>query len=586
MAVLIPRDLGRDALRASKAELLVREAFTRKLPDDHTLYQHERLTGRRPQMVLVGPAVGVVLIDVRLWSSSDVTRVTSFDIEVRDASGTTHTSMEHLRAGVVPIERALAGHAAATNGEAWCPVTQVLVLPNLDRADLDTVRGDGTLRYALRGHDVLTREDLEGDLFARMREIVPSPDLTAEQLEIARATLFPQLQVTWSSRSVVLEPRQDELAHLPDLGHHVIDAPAGSGKTVTLIARTRYLRARHPEWKVLVLTFNRVTADLLRAALPPDNHLDVLHFHSWCWRALERGGLEVPALPTVGDRGAYWRQTIPQLLMQGFKANRLAATRFDAILVDDGHDFVPSWYEVIVRALNPETGSLFIVADRHQARRPLDWKACGVNTTGAIEPLAQNYRMPAPIARAARALVDPKAALDGAPASAHGLRGGFAPDVRTFPSREAERKQVLAWLRQRLGGDIAPESILVLGLLRPDMVELETWLEDAGISARLAGGRSLPGSVRLSTVHGAKGLEADFVLLVHAHQLEEFRPDDAQQLLYVAMTRARMQLAIYSHAPSPLLDRLDAIFNPRTITPWAARPRRHAQPIEVGATRD
>lgn len=584
MAVLIPRDLARDALRASKVEFQVRDAFARKLPDDHTLYQHERLTGHRPQLVLVGPAVGVVLIDARDWSSSAVTRVRSFDIEVHDASGTTHTSMEHLRAGVVPIERALAGHAPSTHGDgAWCPVTQVLVLPSLGRADLDAARAEGTLRHALKGHDVLTREDLEGDLFARMREIVPTPDLTTEQLDTARATLFPELQVTWSSRSIVLEPRQDELAHLPDLGHHVIDAPAGSGKTVTLIARTRYLHARRPEWKILVLTFNRVTADLLRAALPPDNHLDVLHFHSWCWRTLERAGLEVPALPTVGDRGAYWRQTIPRLLMQGFDANRLIATRFDAILVDDGHDFVPSWYEVIVRALNPETRSLFIAADRHQALRPIDWKACGVNATGVLGTQAQTYRVPAAIARAALAIVDPKASLDGAPASAHGLRGGFAPDVRSFPSRDAEHKQVLTWLRQRLSANVAPESILILGLLRPDMVELETWLEDAGIRARLAGGRTLPGAVRLSTVHGAKGLEADFVLLLHAHQLEQLRPDDARQLLYVAMTRARMQLAVYSHAPSPLLDRLDAILDPRTVAPWAARQRRPAQPVETAA---
>ncbi len=579
MAVLIPRDLGREALRASRAELRVREALARKLPDDHILYQHERLTGRRPQVALVGPAVGVMLIDTRDWSPGAITRVTSFDIEVREAGGITHTSTEQIRAGGVQVERALAGPGLSAAGSGpWCPVTHVLVLPNLGRVDLDATRGAATLRSALRGHDVLTRDDLEGDLFARLRAIVATPDVTVEQLDAARARLFPELQVTWSGRTVVLDSRQDELVHLPDLGHHVIDAPAGSGKTVTLIGRAGHLRARHPDWKILVLTFNRVTADLLRAALPPDARLDVLHFHSWCWRALERAGLDVPALPTVGDRGAYWRQTIPRLLRQGIGANRLAGTRVDAILVDDGHDFVPPWYEVIVRALNAETGSLFIATDHHQALRPINWKACGVNAPGVIGTLASNYRLHIPIARASRALVDPKAAPATPPATGHGPRRGFVPDVRSFESREAERTQVLTWVHQRLSADVAPERLLILGLLRPDMVELETWLEDAGIAARLTGGRMPPGTVRLSTVHGAKGLEADFVLLLHAHQLEQLRPEEARQLLYVAMTRARMQLAVYSHAPAPLLDDLDVILNPDTMAP--ARGRRASR---VGA---
>src|SRR5262245_7249848 len=549
MAVLIPKDLGREALRASRTEGQVQEAFAAKLPDDYTLYQYQRLAGTSPALVLIGPALGVMLLDVRSWTADAITRVTGSEVEVREGGA---TSIVPLQSRIASIERAVAHHAASNPGAEWCPVAPALILPNIGRADLNASRAEGST--LLRTHNVLTREDLAGDLFARLREIAPGVAVTGQQLDVARATLFPELHVTWSSRSVVVDRRQDELVHLPDVGHHVIDAPAGSGKTVTLIARARYLRGRHPDWRILVLTFNRVTADLLRAALPPDERLEILHLHSWCWRALDRGGLDIPALPTGADRAAYWKDTIPRLLMQGFNANRLGATKFDAILVDDGHDFMRSWYEVIVRALNPSTGSLFIVSDRHQALGPIDLKACGVNASGVISTLTQNYRTHESIARAARTLVDASATQDAASAAAHGARGGFAPDVRSFPSRDAERKQVLAWLRQRLTGNVNPESILILGLVRPDMVELETWLEDAGISARLASGRSVPGVVRLSTVHGAKGLEADFVLLLHAHQLDQFRPDDARQLLYVAMTRARVQLAVYSHAPSALLD--------------------------------
>jgi|GEM_PF-2383545 len=584
MAVVVPKDLGRDSLRVARAELDLLETFAARLPDDYTLYQHERLTGKPPALILIGPALGMVPLDVRGWSSTAISRVTRFEIEIRESGATTKTSLEELRFCVLPIERALARQAGAADA-AWCPVTPAVVLPNLGRDELDVPRvGGATLRQALSGHGVLTRQDLEGDLFARLRALVPSPDLTPEQLDAARATLFPELRVTWAGRPVVLDARQDEIVHLPDLGHHVVDAPAGTGKTVMLIARTRYLRQRHPDWRIMVVTFNRVTADVLRAELQPDSRLDVLHFHSWCWRALERGGLEIPALPTFSERTTYWRDTIPRLLMQGFSDNRLGATRYDAILVDDGHDFMPSWYPALVQALDPATASLFVVGDRNQVSHTIDWRRCGVKADPVVAGLVADYRSPDVIARAARRLADPSAPEDApTPAGNHGLRGGFAPDVRVFPSREAERKQVLAWLRQRLAGKTAPESVLILGLLRPDMAELETWLEDAGIIARLTSGRSIPGAVRLSTVHGAKGLEADFVLLLHAHQLDQLRPDDARQLLYVAMTRARVQLAVYSHAPSALLDQLDAILNPRTVMPWAHPSRRPGPPVATSS---
>ena len=48
-----------------------------------------------------------------------------------------------------------------------------------------------------------------------------------------------------------------------------------------------------------------------------------------------------------------------------------------------------------------ETDSLFIVADHHQAARPMSWKVCGVDAAGVLGTLAQNFRLHTPIARAA-----------------------------------------------------------------------------------------------------------------------------------------------------------------------------------------
>jgi superfamily I DNA/RNA helicase len=475
----------------------------------------------------------------------------------------------------------LRAHPALTSdaGQPRYRIGQALVLPWLTRQDLDRPRvGGTTLSQALGSHGYLTGEDLDEGLADRLRALIPANASAATtDIDAVRAALYPALQVRWGNRLVVLDPEQDRLVRLPDQGHQVVEGPAGCGKTLTLVARARYLRERHPAWRILVLTFNRIAADLLRHVLVPDAQLEIAHFHSWCWRLLDRAGLDIPKMDPIADRSVYWTETIPQLMLQQLKGSQMAQARFDAILIDDGHDFVRSWYDVVLQTLNSRPGSLFITRDPHQVSDTpaREWRDLGI-LAGQPHRLRTNYRIPHQIFRAAEALIAPSAEA-GAPRTSDrvaGPKGGFAPDIRRFPSAEVERKQAFNWLRKKLSSQVAPEQILVLGLLRPEMAELETWLEDMGIPSRLVSGRSLPGVLRLASIHGAKGLEADYVLLLQAHQLDGLRRSDARRLLYTAASRTRLQLSIYSHADSPLLDEFDAILNPRTVTPWDPSPRR------------
>src|SRR5262245_41039985 len=181
MAVLIPKDLGREALRASRTEAQVLEAFAAKLPDDHTLYQYQRLASTSPALILIGPVFGVMLLDVRSWTADAITRVTGSEVEVREGGA---TSIVQLQSRVASIERAVAHHAASNAGAEWCPVTPALVLPNVGRADLDASRAEGST--LLRTHNVLTREDLAGGLFASLRELARGGGGRRRQLAVAR----------------------------------------------------------------------------------------------------------------------------------------------------------------------------------------------------------------------------------------------------------------------------------------------------------------------------------------------------------------------------------------------------------------
>lgn len=587
MAFAIPRAMAEQTDRMSSGEAQLLAALTEQLPDDYVVYHNFSLTHRAPSFIVVGPGLGVVLLDVKDWRSESLVRVTDSGIEVLSGQIVLQNPVEQLRFAARKVLASLRAHPqlGTEAGLSW-PVGVAVVFPFLTRADLQAPRPGGlTLAQALGSGDLITSDDLRGDLQAKIRWLVepPAAPLTPQVIDAIRSTLYPQLQVRWASKVSVIDRDQERISHLPEHGHFLVEGPAGSGKTMTLLARARYLHERHPDWRIVVLTFNRVIADYLRDALEPDPRLDVLHFHAWCWRTLDRAGLEIPRPNHASDRTAYWTTTIPQLMLHTFKSGRLDPARVHAVLIDDGHDFPDAWYPVILQALHRETNSLFIVSDPRQAPRARfrDWRRLGVGVTDQQHRLSLNYRAPHQIFAAAAALV--KDAGKAAVATGPGLQGGFAPDVRLFLTADAERKAALAWLRQRLTSGVPPENILILGLLRPEMAELETWLEDVGVPSRLLGGRSIPGVVRLSTIHGAKGLEADHVLLLQAHQLEQHRPDEARHLLYTAMTRARVQLAVYHHHYSDLLDELDGIVNPRTIMPWAPRPQRPIQPAAPSA---
>jgi superfamily I DNA/RNA helicase len=99
-------------------------------------------------------------------------------------------------------------------------------------------------------------------------------------------------------------------------------------------------------------------------------------------------------------------------------------------------------------------------------------------------------------------------------------------------------------------------DVLVLGLSRLDMITVNAWLNSKNIAAWLPAETGNREGLRVSTIHGAKGLDAGSVLLLDAHQLDS-RPDaEARRLLYIAATRARRDLCVSHFRDSPLVAEL------------------------------
>ena len=239
---------------------------------------------------------------------------------------------------------------------------------------------------------------------------------------------------------------------------------------------------------------------------------------------------------------------------------------YQAILIDEGQDFADAWYQLLLRALDPETNRLFIAFDSSQNiyKRRISWRSLGVQIVGHTRVLKRNYRNTAPILSAAYHMIreldaaeaDPSELTSALVVPDQALRSGPAPVVACLDSMEAERRYARDWIKARLQRAVAPGEILIAGYSRPGMKEMAAWLCNAGIDAAFLPDGRADGAVAVSTIHSSKGLDAAHVLMLSAHELDNLEDDERRRLLYIAMTRARDELCISAARPSRIVDEI------------------------------
>jgi len=579
MAFTIPETIPTGPEPSTAGERKAFVALRDFLPEDYLVYYNISIKGRHPDFVIIGPDLGLLVLEVKDWRLDSIKSLTGDSVVLRVAEGEVEVKnpIQQARAYMLTIVDQLKTRPVLSDGHTlrfgW---GYGAIFPTLKKYDVNTPSLFGpTLQDALGPGLVLTSEDLApGSLLRRLQGLIPNwatrrGPLNPDQIDEIRGVLYPEIRVGWGSTDEeifrVMDREQERLARTLGEGHRLLRGVAGSGKTVVLIGRARYLRERYPDWRILVVCFNRVLAAYLREVIGPDEHLEIFTFHGWCWRQLKATGVAIHEPPVLGERSDYWDREVPQLLLQAYEEGRLRPGSYQAVLVDEGQDFAADWYRALLRTLDPETNSLFIAVDSSQMiyRRQVSWREIGIQIVGRTRTrvLRVNYRNTAEILASAYDMIreiDAVGMTAQEPeqeyvAPERALRHGPLPEVRRFDSPEASRRHALEWIRERLARGVAPEEILILGLGRPEMGRLEIWLTDRGVPAGLLGGAAQFGVVKLSTIHSAKGLDAEYVLLLNAQQLQRLDDTEARRLLYVAMTRARKELCVSYYGDSALM---------------------------------
>lgn len=236
--------------------------------------------------------------------------------------------------------------------------------------------------------------------------------------------------------------------------------------------------------------------------------------------------------------------------------------RYAAIVVDETQDFGPQALKLL-RALMPVgPNDLFFVGDGHQriySRHRAVMSACGIDIRGRSRKLYINYRTTEEIRRRAIALLEGceiDDLDDGSDESRRykSLSHGPPPETHTCAHLEG----ALDWIVKRTNALAAEEnasaSLCVITPTNKTSEVVETTLKGRGIPCKLIrpNERDQPDNtvVRVATMHRAKGLEFDeVILLLPTHWSDGWlNEEDARRLQYVAITRAKKRATLLSVA--------------------------------------
>ncbi len=433
MAYMIPETLPRKAT-ITAGERLLFGTLKEHLPDDYIVYYEPRIFGRCPDFVVIGPDLGMLVLEVKDYSESTLYELYPEEWRIYNKQGELSTVINPLHqarnyafriAGKLKKDKSLVQLDGAYRGNLKFRFGFGVVFTQMRETHIVKHQ----LHRVIEPQFMLTRDDIDADredfdgtaLLERMLDMFTVPFhekqmLSEDDIKAIRYHLFPEVRISAEYKPPVhhddqlllslhnlqaMDLHQESLARQIGDKNRLIRGVAGSGKTLILSARARLLAKEHPDWKILVLCYGIPLSRVLKSMIekmmeePEDlfdfasmsgseepsagnpHSIETATFHEWLWNALKirDDGIET-LLPKI-DRG----ETI--------------LPKYDAILIDEGQDFEPEWLELLSKVLNPKTQSLLLVEDKAQnifKRKTSLSSSTGLDFRGRSKILSINYR--------------------------------------------------------------------------------------------------------------------------------------------------------------------------------------------------
>lgn len=329
--------------------------------------------------------------------------------------------------------------------------------------------------------------------------------------------------------------------------------------------------------------------------------VDAEEFQSRLWSmfpTLVRGVLSLPQIDRVrwilfpevrvGSQMVAYGQPLPvrgpdmyeqmvASVIRGVDRQQIPAGQYQAVLIDEGHDFKAEWLKLAAQMVDPATNSLLLLYDDaqsiYQRRRAqqFSFKSVGIPAQGRTTVLKINYRNSRQVLRmaslvAADLLTAQDCDDDGVPLlqPISCGRDGHAPVVVRLPSPRHEAQKIAERLSAAHQEGHAWGDMAVICRHYEEMERCASVLRQRRLphEQRKGSGAFNPhhDCIKLLTMHASKGLEFPVVALSGVGRMPDDDQDaaDEARLFYVAATRATQRLFIPLSGAGRFADRLSA----------------------------
>lgn len=574
------------------------DLLDRELDPAWEIYIQPHLNGLRPDFVLLNPSVGVCVIEVKDWNLDAM----PYYIKEHQSGLKELYAERDGRSFRVdnPFTKIKRYKDAIFN--VYCPRLQ-------ERFGYAAIVGSVVFPYASR-HRLLQLQDAFLTAEERNKAVdwwpvggseelceqgltVILPILRRERHGLMTAALADDLR-GWlvepdfaraQRRPLELDRNQRALAETrTETGYRRIKGPAGSGKSLVLAARAAKLACDGKT--VLIVTYNKTLWHYLRDLVARGSsgkgwmdNITFVHFHEWCKDVCIEAGREddysrmmmpIAEIQNLGlDPREEQRRLSPLLkpIMNEVLPNlaRQAAlsdetVKYDAILVDEGQDFLPLWWNAL-RGICQSNGEMLLVADATQdvygtAKNWTEEAMTGAGFQGGRwAQLSVGYRLPPESLRLAREFADqflPGETSD-LPQIEQGTLELFPSTVRWIqcPEQDAMRhcvNAVLSMMRSTgkskaanaditfLADDLDVGSEVVAELATYGVRAAHTFAREKKVQNRLKMAFYLGDArIKATTFHSFKGWESRLIVM---HIRRAIGPEGLAAI-YAALTRLK-----------------------------------------------
>jgi hypothetical protein len=588
VAVLIP------AIGACKfdstGERRLAERLEQKLDADYLLWHNVPIGPKQthPDFIVIHPRRGALILETKDWRLETIIKATKqyFEIYADGIPKTIVSPLAQARHCAIQVINALSRdkqlvHADGPHqGKLLFPWGYGVVFTRITRKQFDAAG----LGEAIEPHLVICQDEMldtsEGEEFQqRLWNMFPhgfGKVLSLPQLDRVRWIMFPQVRVPdqaglFDAKSPaeeadlpdimrVMDLQQEQLARSLGQGHRVIHGVAGSGKTMILGYRAQQLAQAAVFKPILILCYNEplaVQLDAMMAAKGLRDRVHVRNFHRWCRQQLVAFGQPIPVQsPKMFDQ-------MVDNVIRGVERNQIPAGQYTAVLIDEGHDFQPEWFKLVVQMVDPTTNSLLVLYDSAQSiyektrKQKFSFKSLGIQAQGRTTILRINYRNTRQILelahKVAKDVLTPDAADDdGAPLLQPMTcgRDGQPPMVIKLATLQHEVRKVAELLADAHAEGHAWGDMAILcrrhELMHACARELARLHVPHQVRQKSGQYEPLADTVKIMTMHASKGLEFPVVALPGIGEMPEENeaPAEEARIFYVAATRATHRLIV------------------------------------------